>query len=547
MSAEPSPIGLKSTSFSTTQKAIKALKTHILKVNSAGYLSASIDSLSGDSANLKAYIHYGAKFTLTHLNTELIDEEILTKTGFRDKQYLNKPFSVKQISRFFEETIQLMEDNGYPFAQIQLTDVTTRNQQVSATVLLDQGQFYKIDSIEIVGNDIRFSKNYIYNVIRIKSKSIYNQKTIDEISQRIKENKYLSETKPYEVIFTPTSSKLVLFLKPEKANVFDGIIGFQPQENSEKLIITGNVSVALGNIIGWGEEVAFKWQQLQDQTQQIDAHAAAPFLFTTPFGFEYNLHIYRKDSSFNNVEQRFTIPFSLQNGTTFSGYFNTFSSSLISTVNYENSPILPPVADAKNTSYGLGYKLEKTNNRYNPYRGWQVNFTGGFGQNEILRNPNLEMVNYHSIELKASYITTKATINFFQPIKGASTILFSTKGGLQQSNNLVENQLFRMGGLGSIRGFDQQSLLSSSYAIATIEYRFLFDELSRISVFYDLGWYENNTLSNYYTDVPMGFGAGISFATNAGIFNMSYALGKAKDQALDFKTGKIHFGFINIF
>jgi hemolysin activation/secretion protein len=157
------------------------------------------------------------------------------------------------------------------------------------------------------------------------------------------------------------------------------------------------------------------------------------------------------------------------------------------------------------------------------------------------------LVNYDSIELTASY--TKATVktNWFVPVTSNSTLLFAANAGYQQSDNLVENQLFRIGGLGSFRGFDQQSILASSFGIATIEYRFLFDELSRIAVFYDLGWYENKTLTNFITDVPMGFGAGISFATNAGIFNMSYALGASQQQELDFRSGKIHFGFINIF
>lgn len=547
ISQSPSALGLKKTQYPNKNAAYNALKEHVNQLHELGYLSASFDSLSGDSNVIKAHLFLGNKFTLTHLNTDLVDEELLTRTGFRDKQYLNKPFSVKQISTFFERTITLLENNGYPFAQIKLTDAKVSEQNVSATVVLDKGTFYKIDSIEIVGEEISVSQNYVHNVIRIKPKSAYNEEIVSEISQRISENKYLSETRPFEVIFTPTSSKLVLFLKPEKANVFDGIVGFQPDATTGQTIITGNVSIALGNIIGLGEEVAFNWQQLQDQTQQIDAMAKAPYLFKTPFGFGYDLHIYRKDSSFNNVEQRFTIPFSLQNGTTFSGYFNTFSSSLINTSIYENSPILPDVADAKNTSYGLGYDLEKTNNRYNPLKGWQVHFSGAFGQNEILKNPNLELVNYDSIQLKSSYINLQLELNYFLPLKGASTILFRANSGVQQSENLVENQLFRIGGLTTIRGFDQQSLLASSYAIGTIEYRFLFDKMSRISVFYDLGWYENNTLTQFVTDMPMGFGAGISFATNAGIFNMSYALGKSNQQEIDFRSGKIHFGFVSIF
>ena len=38
-----------------------------------------------------------------------------------------------------------------------------------------------------------------------------------------------------------------------------------------------------------------------------------------------------------------------------------------------------------------------------------------------------------------------------------------------------------------------------------------------------------------------------SFATKAGIFNISYALGRQLDNPLLFRSNKIHFGFISVF
>jgi hypothetical protein len=48
-----------------------------------------------------------------------------------------------------------------------------------------------------------------------------------------------------------------------------------------------------------------------------------------------------------------------------------------------------------------------------------------------------------------------------------------------------------------------------------------------------------NNCSHYF---PFGFGAGIAFTTKAGLFYLSYALGKQLDNPISFKTGKIHFG-----
>lgn len=541
------PQKLSTTSFKTEYQIHLTLKEYLNNIQSKGYLSASIDSISGDSLHKTAHLHIGEKYEWVTLNTDQVDEEILSRTGFRDKQYLNKPFNPKQVSTFFNDALTYLENRGYPFAEIQLTDIQIDQNNIRASVALNKNRFYLIDSVQILGEDTRLGKNYIENVIRVKAKTPYDERVIKNISQRIKEDPFIEELKPYEIIFTETSCTVVLVLKPKKANLFDGIIGFQPQPDNQSLVLTGDVKISLGNIVGQGERLNLRWQRLQDQTQEINASLHIPFLFKTPFGFGYKLNIYRRDTTFNNVEHQFDIPFMLSNGSRFNGYLNNFSTSLISTSDYENSTEIPPYNDAKNTTYGLGYQGYFVENQFNPFRGWTIQMNGGVGNNIILKNTALEMVNYDSIDLESRILEGKIKLNYFQPIGRHSTIMFQVHSGLKQSKNLIDNQLYRIGGLHTLRGFDEQSLMVSSYNILTLEYRLLFSENSRISVFYDFGWYEKNTFNDFKTDTPHGIGAGISFNTNSGLFSLNYALGSDQGDAFNFRTGKIHFGFTNLF
>jgi hemolysin activation/secretion protein len=106
----------------------------------------------------------------------------------------------------------------------------------------------------------------------------------------------------------------------------------------------------------------------------------------------------------------------------------------------------------------------------------------------------------------------------------------------------------RIGGLRTLRGFDEESISASSYSIFSLEYRFLLDQNSFFSVFSDYGLYENNTTgSEYIYDTPLGIGAGISFETKAGIFTFNYAVGSQFGNPIDVRAAKIHFGFINFF
>jgi hemolysin activation/secretion protein len=113
--------------------------------------------------------------------------------------------------------------------------------------------------------------------------------------------------------------------------------------------------------------------------------------------------------------------------------------------------------------------------------------------------------------------------------------------------NTFQNELLRIGGLKTLRGFDEESIFTTSYSIFTLEYRFLLEQNSYIYLFGDGAWYENNNVKEYVNDTPIGFGAGISFETKAGIFSINYALGKQFDNPIQLRSGKIHFGIVNYF
>ena len=57
----------------------------------------------------------------------------------------------------------------------------------------------------------------------------------------------------------------------------------------------------------------------------------------------------------------------------------------------------------------------------------------------------------------------------------------------------------------------------------------------------------NENINGFVADRPFGFGSGMSFETKAGIFSITYALGKQFDNPIKFSSAKIHFGFVNFF
>ena len=121
------------------------------------------------------------------------------------------------------------------------------------------------------------------------------------------------------------------------------------------------------------------------------------------------------------------------------------------------------------------------------------------------------------------------------------------RAGYLRNDHLFENELFRLGGIHSLRGVDENSIYASAYGLGTLETRFLFEQNSAVYLFLDGGYYEKALSTQFSSDLPLGFGAGIQVQTGAGIFSLNYALGRQFDNPVNIGDAKIHLGYVNRF
>jgi hemolysin activation/secretion protein len=173
--------------------------------------------------------------------------------------------------------------------------------------------------------------------------------------------------------------------------------------------------------------------------------------------------------------------------------------------------------------------------------------TGSIGTRNVKKNSDINSELYDSIELRGTQYRLEGVADYFFPFAQRHVINAGAIGGYLGNSDAFENELFRIGGLKSLRGFNDESIIASSYIIGKLEYRYLMDLNSYLFTFYNLAWYEKNTNTTYVNDTPSGFGAGMAFETKIGIMSLSYALGKEFNNPIQFKTAKIHFGIVNYF
>lgn len=534
--------------FSTFADRDKEVRTVLITLWNNGYLAAKTDSIRQDSTSQTVYINPGALYNWAVLHPGNVDEEILSFAGYRRRNFRGDKFKVKEVARIQERILVWCENNGYPFASVKLDSVQIeKDHQISASLSLTKNRFTKIDSVSVKGN-LKTSEAFLYNYIGIAPGDPYDESKIAALSPRLRELSFARETQPFTILFTEKYTKLTLFLDKKKAGQFDGIVGILPDNNTGKVLFTGDVRLKLQNSLRRGELIELNWRRLQSQTQDLKARISYPYLFRTPAGVDYQIKLYRRDTSFLNVQQLFGLQYIFTGNTAIRAYVKNTTSSLLSVAGLENITTLPSTADISAISYGLGFHIERVDYRFNPRSGFIADFSWDIGTRTIKQNPGLNPLIYEGLKLKTTAYSSTFNLEKFWPIGKRMTVMTGVKSAWQfNSGFLLRNELYRIGGLNTLRGFDEESIFASSYAVGTVEYRFLLEQNSWFFAFFDQGWYENNSKDTFITDRPYGFGTGVTFETKAGIFALTYALGSQFSQPIEFRSGKIHVGFIGLF
>lgn len=532
--------------YSSKMEREKELQNVLFTCFDNAYLVAAYDSVFTDSISAKAYLSFGAQYKWANLKKGNVDEGVLSEIGFREKVYSNKPIYYKSVKRVQEKLITYYENNGYPFASVKLDSIIISDGSISAQLKVTKNSEIKIDSVVIKGT-AEIAPVYIYNYLGIKPGSLYDEAQLKKVNTRIAELAFVRATKPASFIFSGKFNKLILSLEKKRASQFDGVVGILPDNVTGKILFTGDVRLKLQNGLGRGELIDLNWRRLQTQTQDLKMRLVYPFILRTPFGLDYNFKLYKKDTTFLDVNQNVGLQYLLIGGNYVKVFYNNKTSTLLSTKGLETATKLPTNADVNTNMYGLGLKYEKLDYRLNPRKGFTILVNASAGTKKIKKNLKLNPVVYDNLKLTSALYTGDFEGSVFLPIANRSAIKVGAQAAFIYGETTFQNELFRIGGLKTLRGFDEESIYASAFSIFTLEYRFILEQNSYLYAFGDIAPYENNNSKDYIRDTPLGFGAGISFETKAGIFSINYALGKQFSNPIELRSGKIHFGIVNYF
>jgi outer membrane protein assembly factor BamA len=527
-----------------------------------GYITASLDEVRYDSTFAHLTLFTGEAYQWLSMDTRSIGDDLLAAAGWPPRGFSNQPVNFKSVKEGQEKMLNYLENNGHPFARAWLDSVQITGPYVAARMNLQKGPAYKIDSIRVFG-EVKIANHFLQRYLDISNGSLYNREKLMRISKKIAELGYVQEEKASDLNFLGTGSVLNLYLKPKKSSQVNVLIGFLPnndQLSNKRLLITGEANINLRNAFGNGEAIGLNWQQMQVKSQRLNFFYQHPYLLQSPVGLDLSFDMFRKDSSFLNINLQLGARYNVSSTQTGKLYIQRFQT--ISTPNTQNLLAfrkLPEEADVSAVNLGLDYEWNQTDYRFNPRKGYELQLITTVGTKKIKKNNAiLELKDpgdptydfdrlYDTLKLKTYQFRIKAMAARYFPLGKQGTFRTAVNAGIFQSGNIFRNELFQIGGYKLLRGFDEESQYVSQYGVATAEYRYRTGLNSFFFVFADGGWAKNLAGGAAVNHTYIGTGLGMTFETKAGIFNLAWAVGKRDDTGFNLRQSKIHFGFVNYF
>ncbi|WP_116125362.1 hypothetical protein [Lewinella sp. IMCC34183] len=516
---------------------------------------ASVDSIYPSGARqLTAVVHRGPAYAWSSL-TLPDDPEVqrwARRAGFRDRRFGGgRALSPAAWSGVRDTLIARAAADGYPFTSVGLTDIAWREPgALAARVDVRTGPRIRVGEVR-VPEGVRVRGVFLERYLGLVPGELYSQRRVRRMRSRLSQLPYVAVEGEPTVSFRDTLAYIDLPLQPRPASRFDFVIGVLPNGGTDgKLLLTGELNGELYNGFGQGERIAARFEQLRPQTQELQLALDYPFLFGLPFGFEGELDLYRRDSSFLNLGWHVAGTYLREGNDRLSAFWENRRTIVpgLDSARVVNGQ-LPDTLGVSRSFFGLQLRRTRTDRRFSPRNGYAIDISAAAGYRR-LRDVTFTGEVADSLRARSTQYQLTAALDFyFDPLAG-TVVYFGFRGqALLTDRPVLTNEQYRIGGARLLRGFNEQQIFATDYQLLTAEFRLLLGERAYLFAFADGARVNPRSVArpDLPIDYPIGFGAGVNFETRAGLFGLSLALGRRSGERFDAGAPKVHLGYISVF
>ncbi len=536
----PTPVGCFGLISRPDSSTLQSLFSRCLgEFHQSGFLEARLDSFSTDSSQVIAFGYLGQQYHLVQITPDSLTAIWLSSVDARWNAYKGSVVNPELLGKLSLKVIKGLEDSGYPFARVEYSNSRITENQLSIDMSIVSGPLITLDTLYIKG-DIKLSRKFLEAYLGYAKGQPYSESVLISYDQKLRNLSFVGVVRPSEVEFIPGKARVYTYMSNQNANQFSGLIGFASDYSEKpKIRFTGDIKLSLANVFRQGEQNLIRWQALPEGTQRLNIASSWSYIKGSNFGLETQFNLYRRDTSYISINPRVDAVFSFGPGSNVGVGFDYRSSASLSTA--------IGVEDFKTFLYTLSVNLGVIPSEIFPRNAFYVSAGVGVGSRLVGKKGGTQ--SNQSVIGEAKILATS-----FFPVFANSTVLkaqlqgqaieFISKG---TAPVFMENEMYRIGGQGNLRGFNQESINTSKHGVATLELQQRVQQQLNLFVFFDQGITKGAALNARKVYWPRGVGFGVQLATTGGIVSLSYALGQGYGESFEVKNSKVHIGFTALF
>lgn len=505
------------------EDAAKGINNHL---RSIGFFESTFDSIKKlDSLTYNSFHSLGKKMDSIVISFDPEIREIIEV--FTNSKNNSFTLTLTELEPTLQRLSNYFEGQGEPFTTVKLSNITSKENLLKSDLIINRTKERTIDRI-VIGGYKNFPRSYIKHYADLKIGNSFNKEKINEASKAINSLNFVSESKEPQILFTKDSTIVYLYLKKQRANQFDGIIGFSSSQ-TDKLEFDGYLDLQLNNALNKGEQLSIQWKSNADDRKQFDAFLTLPYLFKSPISPEINFNLYKQDSTFINIKTRINLNYTITPEHHIAASYFSENSNDLDNLNSELE-----VFNFKTKLFGGQYTFKQFSKNNLLLHKTYIEANGLFGNKKNTDNKTT---------LSQQQYTFKGFYNW--RLNRRNFIFIQNQNGILLSDELYNNELFRIGGTNTIRGFNEESIFCSSFIVLNLEYRYQLSTSSLLYSITDIGRVENNI--NDLKSTLYSFGLGYKYILKNGLVDLSYALGKDENTAFNIQNTKFHIKLTQFF
>ena len=469
-----------------------------------GYFTNTLLRIEKENKKQVAFFSLNNKIEQVVIKVNLTTEIYFEKTAIENGVVI---LPIHKLAPTLSRISSMLDREGKSFSEVQLKNIFIKNKTVFADLKITPSKKRIIHKVILKGYE-KFPSSYVKNYFNIRPTTVFNRQKIKEIAASAKNLQFITEIKPPEVLFTKDSTLLYLYLRKKHHNIFNGIVSFASKENGD-VFFNGNIDIRLHNILDTGEKFELFWNRIGEEKQEFKVTSEVPYVFNSKLSPNISFSIYKQDSTFLNTKFDSKLFYHFNSKIKFAATYTSESSENLAEIINNN------IETYRNYFLGIQFQYRKPKNDFffNDQFFLTINPTLG------KRKTNTRSLPQFKIETSASYLWD---------LNERSSIYVKNKTGYLNSDSFIDNELFRIGGANSIRGYNEQSIYTNSYTYFNLEYRYLTSEKSYLYTISDIGQAEVNAENKNI----LGLGLGYLFHTQKNQINIGLIAGKNNKKIL---------------